>query len=107
MSSTAPDSPTIVAPASEFGVGSRKTLFHGDDSVLVVHTPNGLYAVQSSCPHAGATLEPGAITDDDAIICPFHAWCFDLKSGKLTTNSNAGQLKTYPIEIREGNVVLP
>ena len=39
------------------------------------------YAIDNVCPHRGGPLGEGAI-DEGAIMCPWHAWSFDIKSGK-------------------------
>lgn len=54
--------------------GQRVALFHHEGQV---------HAVDDSCPHQGASLGDGVISKGD-VTCPFHAWHFDLKTGKNT-----------------------
>jgi nitrite reductase/ring-hydroxylating ferredoxin subunit len=39
-----------------------------------------LHALDSVCPHAGGPLGDGDL-DDDAVVCPYHGWAFDLRTG--------------------------
>ncbi len=52
-------------------------------------------ATQANCPHNDAPLCDG-ITGGTTLICPFHAWKFDLSTGEAILG-NAG-LRTYPVE---------
>ena len=52
-------------------------------------------ATQANCPHNNAPLCDG-ITGGTTVICPFHAWKFNLTTGEPILGT-AG-LKTYPLE---------
>lgn len=94
---------TIVASVEEFPVGSRRTLLHHGEGVLVLHLKTGFYAVQSHCPHAGASLEGGGVREE-TLTCPLHAWCFDLNSGLIATSGRGPALKRYAVEVTNGEV---
>lgn len=53
----------------------------GGKSVLIIGYDNGLYALGSTCPHAGAELS-GGWCQDGKLICPFHRYTYDLETGK-------------------------
>jgi nitrite reductase/ring-hydroxylating ferredoxin subunit len=96
---------TSVAPIDEFPQGSRQTLLHDGEGVFVFHSDEGLFAVQSHCPHAGAPLEKGRIRER-ALTCPLHSWCFDLDSGLIATSGRGPALKRYLVEIVDGEVCI-
>ena len=40
------------------------------------------HAIDSACPHAGADLSAGPVTDG-CVICPRHYWAFRLTTGEF------------------------
>ena len=84
----------------EFEIEGRK--------VAVFHLRSGaVRAVQAECPHRAGPLADG-ITGDGAVVCPFHAWKFDLTTGKaLTAVSGDACLEVYPTRLTpEGTITL-
>ena len=57
-------------------------------------------AVQDSCTHNSASLSKGHINYLGEIICPWHNYRFDLRSGK-PCDSSSPDLRTYPIKVNE------
>jgi nitrite reductase/ring-hydroxylating ferredoxin subunit len=54
-----------------------------NQSILLLNHGGEIYAVNNFCPHMRAPLLKGKITEDGAIICPWHRSAFDLKSGDV------------------------
>ena len=54
-------------------------------------------AVQDACSHNGESLSKGKVNFAGEIICPWHNYRFDLKSGKAC-DSGCRDLKTYPLK---------
>lgn len=68
----------------------------GSRLVLMVYHDDELFLVKDKCPHQGASLT-NATCEDGMIVCPWHRYGFDLKTGR-----GAGLcLDTYPIEERD------
>ena len=61
---------------------------------ILITTPTGKkYQIEKFCPHAGASLEAGIITDNQ-IECNLHHYVFDLDTGKcLNANCNLNTKK--------------
>jgi nitrite reductase (NADH) small subunit len=55
------------------------------------------------CPHRWAPLSEGAV-EDNRVVCPWHGWSFDPKTGAELTNPQGGTT-VYPVRV-EGNDVL-
>lgn len=55
------------------------------------------HAVQDRCTHNGESLTKGRINFAGEIICPWHSYRFDLKSGRAC-DSDAADLETYPVK---------
>ncbi|MEE9212908.1 MAG: Rieske 2Fe-2S domain-containing protein [Phycisphaeraceae bacterium] len=74
----------------------------GDDAVRVI---------DDTCPHAGGSLSAGHIDpalggpgSPGCIVCPWHAWPFDLDSGKCPDNPVL-HVRTYPARVANGRVM--
>lgn len=96
----------------------RVTSVVDDHKILVIWHQEKIYAMQSQCPHLKLPLKNGKITDDAAIVCPFHKSEFDLTSGKancwsvwppgigplLGLASKPKYLRIYPTRVAEGKI---
>jgi nitrite reductase/ring-hydroxylating ferredoxin subunit len=72
--------------------------------ILMMRVDDDVYAFQNACPHKAAPLDEGCLhTGRREIICPWHRYRFDLKTGASITNP-AMVAKHYPVEIRDGAV---
>lgn len=67
----------------ELPEGERHTIKVEGHTVLLIHHQGAIYAVLAACPHLGLPLKRGKITDDHALVCPFHHSAFDLASGDV------------------------
>ena len=70
-------------PVNEIPEDSRKVFDVGEHKVLIIHTMGEFFAVDNHCPHMRLPLVKGKLTEDHAIICPFHHSAFDLSSGDV------------------------
>ena len=53
-----------------------------------------VYALDNRCPHAGANLAGGTITEG-CVVCPRHSWTFRLSDGQLRDTPGVSVV-TYP-----------
>lgn len=82
------------------------TLVHhesGGSTVALCNHEGDLHAFNGLCPHRNGPLGQGNLADG-RIICPWHAWEFDCRSGEYDYNS-AIRLDRYPVKV-EGDDVL-
>ncbi len=84
--------------------GRYVTLGRRSLTVLRVGEGEGLEirVIDDTCPHAGASLSGGFI-EDGCIICPHHAWAFDLATGRCPDNPTIA-VRVYECEVRGGIV---
>jgi nitrite reductase/ring-hydroxylating ferredoxin subunit len=61
----------------------RKTLLIDGQKILLIWHKAQVHATQAHCPHFKLPLTKGKITDECAIICPFHKSAFDLTTGDV------------------------
>ncbi len=95
-----------LGPASQVPLGEGKTFEIGELKIAVFRTRDGrLFSTQAFCPHKGALLADG-IAGGGKVICPLHAYKFDLETGKPVGN-DCDALQSYRVELSEdGNLQL-
>lgn len=97
--------PCKLGPLDRVPLGEGKTFEVGGLKVAVFRTRGGeLFATQAACPHKGGPLADG-IVGGGAVICPLHAYKYDLASGRPLGNGCA-VLQTYRVELGEGGQML-
>ena len=87
--------------ADEFSEGEGKP-FTVSGSHIAVFLYNGEFqAVDNRCPHMGYPMSKGSVRDG-VLICHWHHWEFDLKTGGCFETSGSGNdLKSFPVEVRD------
>lgn len=95
----------VLGPLTEIPAGEGREFVVGERRVAVYHTRSGgVYATQPTCPHRAGPLVDGLL-GGEILICPLHAWKFDLATGQALMG-NCGIL-TYPARLNEaGNIVV-
>ena len=74
--------------------------------VAIFNTAEGFIAVENRCPHRGGPLADG-IVNGTAVVCPLHAWKFDLLSGVSINHPQASAaLVKYPTRVEDGIVCI-
>lgn len=58
----------------------------GNREICIVRQNNKLVAFENSCPHMGESLHNGVVNYLDEIVCPLHAYRFNIHSGESTSN---------------------
>ena len=72
--------------------------------ILVAWADSEVFAIEDACNHAGASLAEGWL-EGDCVVCPMHAYVFELRTGKLTRPRGlCGDQRTYEARI-EGDEV--
>ena len=85
---------------SSIPTGEGRVFQAGPLSIAVFHSRSGdVFASEPRCPHRQGPLADG-IVGDHKVICPLHAFVFDLSSGQPVGNSCVA-IKTYPVTVTE------
>lgn len=71
-------------------------------AIALFYSDNQVYALDNRCPHMGFPLH-GSTCKDGIVTCPWHYARFDLNSGG-TFDSWADDVRSFPVEIRNGDV---
>jgi Rieske 2Fe-2S family protein len=88
-----------------------RTFALGDQNILLVRDDQGiLQGFHNTCRHRGAALcrEPDGVLRTGSIICPYHAWVYNLQGDLLRTSSKAhaggfdvADFPLYKVKVRE------
>jgi nitrite reductase (NADH) small subunit len=94
-----------LGPLSQIPLGEGRAFQVGKHRIAVFRPRDGgVYATQAVCPHRGGPLADGLV-GGTTLVCPLHAWKFELSSGKVLLGSQG--IATYPIALTEqGDMVL-
>ena len=72
-----------IASAGEIPPGQARPFRAGRYEVAVFNVDGRFFAIENSCPHQGGPLADGWL-EGPLVTCPWHGWCFDVRSGKMT-----------------------
>mgnify|MGYP001176135341 CR=1 FL=1 len=112
-----------VAKVEELADHERRIVVEGDLEIGVFRVGDGFFAWENNCPHAGGPVCQGRVMnrvnevlddekrahgyefveDDVHIICPWHGYEFNIRSGAHPGEPNT-QLRGFPVEVRGGAV---
>lgn len=88
-----------IADAGAIEPGSGRSFSVGRYEIAVFNIDGALFALENSCPHQGGPIADGYL-EGPLVTCPWHAWCFDVRSGKMTL----GDFATIPrFDVRDGS----
>lgn len=74
-----------VAEIADLPPGTSRCVEAGGKEIALHNVDGKVYACSNICPHQGGPLAEG-ILEGSSIICPWHAWAFDLESGTSPVN---------------------
>ena len=72
--------------------------------VIAVFNVNGtFYAIDGTCPHRGGPLGEGTL-DGTIVTCPWHAWQFDVTTGRC--QHNPSRVQTFEVKVEDDQVLV-
>ncbi len=86
----------------DFREGKGRAVEVGGKKVAVFKLRGELFAISDACPHMGASLADGRL-EGTKVICHWHAWAFDLHSGR-TREREWACANVYTVERRGDDV---
>ena len=82
--------------------GRGRTFVAGTRRIAVFNDGGEYLAIDDACPHQGSSLGAGAF-HEGRVICPQHAWVFDLRSGECPRGSHE-PVQVYPTRCADGAI---
>jgi 3-phenylpropionate/trans-cinnamate dioxygenase ferredoxin subunit len=92
-----------VASVNEIAPDGRLSILVDDLPSLLIRSGDEFFAVEDVCSHDGQPLTNGPVVDC-AITCPRHGARFDLKTGKPLCMPAIESIRTFEVQIRNGDV---
>ncbi len=83
--------------------GDAREIVAAGKTLCVANENGSISVMDNECPHRGGPLGQGML-EGGKIICPWHAWAFDLKTGEAGQSSLA-KVQVYEVRV-EGEDVL-
>ena len=88
---------------SEIPVGrARVAKLEGKQLAVVRPTEDEVYAIDNRCPHEGYPLAQGKLIGGTLLMCRWHNFTFDLRSGRCIGGDE--DVRWYPTRVVEGRV---
>lgn len=91
-----------MAALADVPPGSAIAVPVGRYEVAVFNVAGELFALENACPHQGGPLAEGWV-EGYTVTCPWHAWCFELRTGNLTLGEFAW-LPRFEVRVAGGDI---
>lgn len=110
-----------VLPADDLDPGERLVVEIEGQEIAVFNLDGEYYAYLNWCAHQGGPICEGQLTghleasfdpetlevheewhDDETLICPWHDWEYDVRSGEC--RSADFELPSYPVYVEDGDI---
>jgi nitrite reductase (NADH) small subunit len=82
--------------------GTMREVSIAGTSVAIANVSGKIRAFNNICLHEGGPLCEGTLSGQN-VVCPWHAWEYDVATGKVVGNSEVG-VEIYPAEVRDGDI---
>jgi nitrite reductase (NADH) small subunit len=69
-----------------------------EKAIALAQVDGKFFAINGICMHQGGPLGEGVMSGK-IVSCPWHAWEYDVTTGKLAMNPDHG-VECYPVEVR-------
>ena len=111
----------VVARAAEIPPGSRKLVRVAGRDIVIFNINGELFALSDKCPHKGGSLSRGKLSGavvssepgkyqysrpGEIIRCPWHAWEFDVRTGRSWCDPQRMRLMNYAISVEPGTTLV-
>jgi len=93
---------TKLCAAYDIDTSSKKVFDIDGLEILIIKTESGIFAIENICSHEDAELHKGCLNGDE-IICPLHAWRFNIQTGSCATNSDF-DVPVYPVKLENNEI---
>lgn len=94
--------PTLMAAGAvqDLPPGARKLVFRpGHESIVVFNVHGQFFALENSCPHAGASIANGPC-EGHVLSCPAHGLKFNIQNGQCTASADL-RIPTYDVVVQD------
>jgi len=95
-----------IAYCSDIPAREGRAVRISDREIAIFNLGGRFLAVDNRCPHRGGPLADGIVSGTN-VVCPLHAWKFNLEDGKgVSSTSQGGCVRTFSTRVEDGVVLL-
>jgi nitrite reductase (NADH) small subunit len=94
-----------VGPAEAVQAGQMREFVVDDVEIVVVNLDGAFHAFANQCPHQGGPLSKGRL-EDGVMICPWHLWRFDARTGRPQFPEGYTPVSRYPVKVEDGQILV-
>ena len=111
----------VVAPVGEIPPGARKVVTVAGRTIVVFNVGGEFFALNDRCPHRGGSLSNGKLTGlvesptpgeyrysrrGEIVRCPWHAWEFDIRTGRSWCDPQRLRARNYAVSVEPGTTLV-
>ncbi len=93
-----------VIDASELAPGACREVMAAGRPVALFNVGGAYHALSNTCLHRGGPLGQGVL-DGPVVLCPWHAWSFDVTTGVNTMNPEL-KVQRFDVKVEDGHVLV-
>jgi nitrite reductase/ring-hydroxylating ferredoxin subunit len=86
-----------IGTVNDLSPGSARCVEANGQEIALYNVDGRFFATGNICPHQGGPLAEGMMEGPN-IVCPWHAWVFDVTNGTSPVNPRA-KVPTYPVSV--------
>ena len=94
---------TRVGAVADFPAGQLKSVGAGGQQLVLANIDGTIYALIDQCSHEEYPLSDGDLEGTD-VVCMYHGARFDVCTGKNKALPAIRPVRSFPVEIRDGDV---
>jgi nitrite reductase/ring-hydroxylating ferredoxin subunit len=79
----------------------------GERWLALANVDGELYALLNECPHLGGPLGKGELENGAELVCPWHHWRWDVRSGRCVWPPTSWRARRVPVRVEGSSVLLP
>jgi len=110
----------VVAPVSAIPAGAKHVTEAGGRRIVVFNLDGEFFALADRCPHQGGPLSAGQVMGHvrssapgeyeyarrgEVVRCPWHAWEFDIRTGKSFFDPQRVKTRAYDAHVECGELL--
>lgn len=111
-----------IGSVDAFADGKPRRVEVDGRGLVVVRRGDILFALRDICPHQGALLSDGQVAgavlpcrpgaeielarDGEILVCPWHGWQFDLRTGRSLVDPDKIRVRVYTVRVEGGRALV-
>jgi len=101
------DSWSALCAESDLPDGEARAFEINGSRICLVHDGGSFFCIDDLCTHGRAFLSDGYCDTEDCVLeCPLHGGLFDYRTGEACGDPAEKAVRSYPVRIESGQVLV-